>query len=108
MRDCHWTSLNFFNETPDEKFTDGDVCIAAIKERYYRIHNHLQLGDIAIVFDQRGMAIHSATYIADGVFFHRCGSNSSAPWSLIKAENLMGVYLRGRGVRLMYYRRKNM
>jgi len=108
MRDCHWTSLNFFNETPDEKFTDGNVCITEVKERYYRIHDNLQLGDIAIVFDRHGMAIHSATYIADGVFFHRCGSNSSAPWSLIKAENLMGVYLRGSGVRLMYYRRKNM
>ncbi len=108
MRDCHWTSLNFFNETPDDKFIDIDTCIAELQESYYLIHGHLQLGDIAIVLDKQGMAIHSATHIADGVFFHRCGSNSSAPWSLIRAENLMGVYLRGRGVRLMYYRRKNM
>ena len=107
-RDCHWTSLNLFNEIPNDKFSAPSVFASEIKENFYRIHGNLQLGDIAVVLDKKARVLHSATYIADDVFFHRCGGDSSAPWALTKGEDLPDFYP-GRGkVTVSYYRRKNM
>jgi hypothetical protein len=107
-RDCHWTSLNFFNETPNDKFAGMAKFYSEIRENFYRIHANLQLGDIAVVIDSRGGAVHSATYIADDIFFHRCGSDSSAPWVFVKGQDLTALYPRRKKCSVAYYRRKNM
>ncbi|MDP6633553.1 MAG: hypothetical protein QGG42_01475 [Phycisphaerae bacterium] len=107
-RDCHWTTANFFQETPDDKFADANMFFAELREEFYRIHGNLQLGDAALVVDSRGAPVHSATYIADDIFFHRCGSDSSSPWALTKGEDLLGFYPRRGKLTIQYYRRKNM
>jgi len=106
-RDCHWTSMNFFNEIPDDS-VDMAKFHSEIKQKFYRIHGNLQLGDIAVVIDERKTAVHSATYIADDVFFHRCGSDSSAPWTFVRGEDLKDYYTRSKKPILAYYRRRNM
>jgi len=107
-RDCHWTSLNFFNETPDDKFADMATCLSELRDSFYRIHGNLQLGDIAVVIDSNEVVVHSATYIADDVFFHRCGSDSSAPWTLARGDDLIDYYPRRGKLMVSYYRRKDM
>ena len=107
-RSCHWTSLNFFNEVPDDKFSKIAEVTRSLQEDYYRIHGNLQLGDIAVVLDARNAAIHSATYIADDIFFHRCGADSSAPWALTRGEDLCDYYPRHGKTGIRYYRRKNL
>ena len=107
-RDCHWTSLNFFNETPNDKFAEPGAFVSEIRESFYRIHGNLQLGDIAVVLDKQERVLHSATYIADDIFFHRCGMDSSAPWTFTKGEYLADFYPQQDKVIFAYYRRKNM
>ncbi|MBT3201909.1 MAG: hypothetical protein HN350_18570 [Phycisphaerales bacterium] len=107
-RDCHWTALNFFNETPDDKLATPEAFHSTITKDFYRIHGNLQLGDIAVVVSKQRKVLHSATYIADDIFFHRCGADSSAPWTLVKGEDLKSFYPRSSGVQLNYYRRKAM
>ncbi|MDP6544751.1 MAG: hypothetical protein QGH60_12220 [Phycisphaerae bacterium] len=108
QRDCHWTSLNFFNDVPDDKYAAPNVMIPELKENYYRVHANFQLGDLALVVDSRGRSVHSATYIADDILFHRCGADSSAPWTLVKGEDLASLYPRRNKVMVLYYRRKKM
>ena len=107
-RDCHWTSLNFFNEAPDDKFAKQGSISREIEDKFYMVHANFQLGDIAVVLDVKGRILHSATYIADDIFFHRCGSKSSAPWTLTKGEDLAAFYPQRTKVRILHYRRKNM
>jgi len=108
QRECHWTSLNFFNDVPDDKFAKPGVMYPELKENFYRVHGNFQLGDVALILDAKARTVHSATYIADDIFFHRCGSDSSAPWTLTKGEYLADFYPRRSKVHILYYRRKSM
>jgi len=108
QRECHWTTLNFFNDVPDDKFAKQDMIFPELKENFYRVHGNFQLGDVALVVDSKARTVHSATYIADDIFFHRCGSDSSSPWALTKREDLTDFYPRRGKVHVLFYRRKNM
>ena len=107
-RDCHWTALNFFNDVPDDRFAANNALTSELEKNFYRIHGNLQLGDIAVVVDTKMVPIHSAAYIADDIFFHRCGPDSSSPWALTKGEYLVDFYPRHSKVHVLYYRRKSM
>ena len=107
-RDCHWTSLNFFKDVPDDKLARDGAIRRETEQNYYRIHGNLQLGDIAVIVDAQNVPVHSATYIADDVFFHRCGSGSSSPWALARGEDLVDYYPRSAKLQIAYYRRKDM
>jgi len=106
-RDCHWTSLNFFSQVPDDRFCEHEEVMRTLRTDYYVIHGNLRLGDIAVVGNAKVGAIHSAVYIADDILFHRCGADSSAPWVLTRLENLKGFYPR-KNMAIRYYRRKNL
>ena len=108
VRDCHWTSMNFFNEVPDDSFCDGKNVVAATKNNYYRIGGNLRLGDILVLLDSRKMAVHSAVYIADDVFFHRCGPQSSAPWALTRRKHLQDYYPSHHKYEVRYYRHNSL
>jgi len=108
VRDCHWTSLNFFKDVPDDKFAKPGAMLSELKENFYRIHANFQLGDVAVVIDAKGRPVHSATYIADDIFFHRCGPDSSFSWALTKGEDIPDFYPKLSKLSILYYRRKNM
>lgn len=107
-RDCHWSTLNFFNEEPDDVFCEEAEVSRAIHHDYYRIHGNLQLGDVLMVVDSQKIAIHSAVYIAGDVMFHRCGPRSSEPWVLARLGDLGDFYPRHGKLDIRYYRRKNL
>ena len=110
LRDCHWTSLNFFNEAPDDSLSlpDGRNIKLALKTNYYRITGGLRLGDVIMFLNSRGLAVHSAVYIADDVFFHRCGSNSTAPWALTRRRRLDAYYPSHQKYEIRYFRHSSL
>ena len=107
-RDCHWTSINFFMDTPDDRFCDPKEVIAALRKDYRQIQGDLLLGDIALVLDANEMSVHSGVYIADDIFFHRCGPGASAAWTLALGEDLLNYYPRSQRCTIRYYRRKDL
>jgi hypothetical protein len=107
-RDCNWTSANFFNETPDDKFREPAQVARRLLNDYRQIRTNLQLGDIAVILDEHNMSVHSAVYIADDVFFHRCGPGDSAAWTLARGEDLANYYPRSKKVSTRYFRRKDL
>jgi len=107
-RDCHWTSMNFFNEVPDDSLCDGRNVSRALQANYYEIDGNLQLGDIVMLVNSQPKAVHSAVYIADDVFFHRCGPKSFEPWSLTRRKDLEAYYPSHQKYRIYYYRHKRL
>jgi hypothetical protein len=105
-RDCHWTSMNFFNEEHDDTFCDGRKVADEKVKNYYRIDGNLQLGDIIVVLTSQMVTVHSAVYIADNVIFHKCGPESSTPWALARRKDIEGYYPSHQKYVIRYYRRK--
>ncbi|MDP6633554.1 MAG: hypothetical protein QGG42_01480 [Phycisphaerae bacterium] len=107
-RDCNWTAANFFNETPDDRFCDPKEVVKMLRNDYRRVHSSLQLGDIAVVLDEKKMSVHSAVYVADEIYFHKCGPGASAPWTLAREKDLASYYPRTKQGSIWFYRRKDL
>jgi len=108
LRDCHWTSLNFFNAVSDDNFARRTSISDGFKKDLYHIDDDLQLGDIIEFVDSRKVPIHSAVYIAGDLFFHKCGAKSSTPWTLTRRKDLENYYPLYEKLEVTYYRRKSL
>ena len=107
-RDCHWTSLNFFNAVSDDNFVKGTSVSDGFKKDMHHIDGDLQLGDIIEFVDSRKAPVHSAVYIAGDLFFHKCGAKSSSPWALTRRKDLDNYYPLHEKLEVVYYRRKGL
>lgn len=105
--DCHWTALNFLNETPDDRLQDSTYASQYIKDNFYQIGKPSKCGDVMFVLDSAGGVIHSAVYIADDIVFTKNGVNYAQPWILMRMQNLLDVYTRDAAPKVLYYRRKD-
>jgi hypothetical protein len=109
-RDCHWTSLNFFNSVPDDRYADVAFAVSTIREKYYAISTGAQLGDLALLLTSTDQLVHSAVYVADDIVFTKNGAKAANPWMLMKMEDLMelfeGAYQAEGPLHVMYYRKR--
>jgi hypothetical protein len=106
--DCHWSALNFFNATPDDRFADVAFTGKYIDENYYQIAKPSKLGDLVFLLNQRAEVIHSAVYIASDLVFTKNGGNYAQPWILTHMKNLLATYSSHEEPRTMYYRRNSL
>ncbi len=91
-RDCHWTSFNFFNARPDERFLDLAFVHQVLERDYYLTSGPPAMGDLLMFVDQQGQGIHSCIYIADNIVFTKNGASFSVPWLLGQLENVVAFY----------------
>jgi hypothetical protein len=90
--DCHWTTMNFFNERPDNRFADPQYTVQYLKTNYYRVAKATLYGDVVFVLNKEGNAIHSAVYLADDIVFTKNGNNYEQPWMLVRIKDLLATY----------------
>jgi hypothetical protein len=108
IANCLWSSLNFFNEEPDDRYLDPDLAIKALRTSYYVIEHGYQLGDIVAFLDEDGNLFHVAVYVAEDMAFTKNGTSPGAPWTLMSIPHIMEYYrARGDEIRLIYHRRKD-
>jgi hypothetical protein len=105
--DCHWSTLNFFSETPDNRLSDPSYSVPYINSHYYRIDKPTHYGDVIFLLDEKGNAIHSAVYLADDIVFTKNGNNYRQPWMLMRLKNLLATYSANGKPRVAVYRDKN-
>lgn len=109
-RDCHWTSVNFFKELPDDRFTDAATTARYIRENYEVITSPSRLGDVIILVNHEETAVHSAVYVASGMVFCKNGGHYSTPWMFQTIEEMLlyynSLYSVDGGVQLRVYRRR--
>lgn len=105
--DCHWTAMNFFRATPDDRFLDLAYTSSYIEANYYPIAAPTAYGDLVFVLDAQGGVIHSAVHIAGDIVFTKNGKTFGQPWLLMHLGDLISLYSAGTPPKLIYYRSNN-
>jgi hypothetical protein len=105
--DCHWSTMNFFNETPDDRFADPKYTVDYILAHYYTIAGPSKYGDLIFLLNKKGDAIHSAVYLAGDIVFTKNGNNSAQPWMLMHMKDLLAEYSVNGAPDVIVYRNKD-
>jgi hypothetical protein len=106
--DCHWTSLNFFSDQPDDRFLDKKFVKETLKNDYYPIYGNPLLGDLVLLVSGSNSIIHTAVYVADNFVFTKNGSRYTSPWIFMRVEDVKAYYPEEETVTVSYARRKDL
>jgi hypothetical protein len=104
--DCHWTTFNFSNETPDNRFNDPAFAVAYIRDNFYQIAAPSIYGDIVLLMNEKQEVKHSAVFLADDLVFTKNGNNYRQPWMLMRIPDLVATYPNTPPMKVIYMRRK--
>lgn len=109
-RDCHWTSMNFFNDAPDDRFANPELVRQALTEDYQAIENQeLKIGDVAMLTTPDGRAVHSCVYIAGSFYFTKNGPSHISPWIIKRIDEIRDQFPGYEGLTVKHFRlKKNM
>ena len=105
--DCHWSTMNFFNDPPDDRFTNTTYTVSYIQNNLYQVALPNLYGDVVLILDDKGNAIHSAVYIADDIVFTKNGNNFTQPWMLMRLKDLLARYTTDKPPQMLVYRNKS-
>ena len=112
VRDCHWTSFNFFNDVADPQMSDPAYFMQKLKADYVPAAGDPRYGDIAFFSKPDGGIVHSAVYLADDIFFTKNGATFTYPWMLETLTDLLKQYSfqvePDEKLVVSYFRHKNM
>ena len=92
VRDCHWTSFNFFNDVADSQMADRAYFNKKLKDEYAPAAGDPRYGDIVFFSTPGGRLVHSAVYLADDIFYTKNGSTFTFPWMLETLTDLLKQY----------------
>lgn len=110
VRDCHWTSLNFFRDSGDTKSVNPANFAQELAANYFPISGDPRYGDVIILSVPSGEILHSAVFIADEIVFTKNGSTSIYPWMLSTIPDLLKQYSfhapDGQQLKVSYFRNK--
>lgn len=106
--DCHWTSFNFQNDEPDERFSDINYVGKVLREQYYPVPGEPALGDIIMFVRPDGVVVHSCVYIADDIVFTKNGPAYSIPWLLTPLADVQAFYANSPDIQIRRFRAKNL
>jgi hypothetical protein len=103
IMDCHWSTFNFCNETPDNRFSSPAECGRNIDQDFYNVGQPGACGDVVLFTDDKGHIGHSAVYLADDLVFTKNGYNYMMPWTIMRIPDLHAMYP---NLKIAYIRRK--
>lgn len=92
FKDCHWTTLNFFNNSIDNNYynlKDINEFISYISKPIS--NNQLRFGDIVSIFNKNKL-VHSCTYIADGLVLTKDGMGTLMPFVITYMDTTVSMY----------------
>lgn len=104
--DCHWTTLNFFNATPDPRLEDIENVTATFNQDHYALSGRPTFGDVVLLTKRDNSVMHSCIYIADTIVFTKNGSSPNAPWILMDISDVIAFYPTDEPLDIQYYRSK--
>jgi len=105
--DCHWNSMNFWNDPPDNRFADKAYVIHTLETDYESVLDGYRFGDIILFMKSDTEAIHSAVYIADNIVFTKNGPSQHSPWILMQMDMLTSHYETNVDLKIRGYRKKH-
>ncbi len=90
---CHWTSLNFFNASPDDSVLDLTAATAALLRDYKTVDPPYRFGDVIEILAPGGGGYHSCINIADNLVFTKNGDNPLCPWVILDMTDISQIYM---------------
>jgi len=105
LPDCHWTSLNFFEEEPKDLFLDSAKASEHLLSGYVAIDPPYKFGDILCFLDD-GEGLHTCVQVADDIVLTKNGESILAPWTFMSLKDLEEIYRRSANTRVQGYRLK--
>ena len=105
---CHWSTFNFFNETPDDRFGDMDFLNKNLVANYYQVGTPSAYGDVILLLDAQNNLIHSAVQIADDIVFTKNGASYDQPWTLMHLKDVLDIYTLTPGLHTSVWRNKQL
>ena len=112
VRDCHWTSFNFFQDVPDPQLSSPAYFMQKLKGDYTPAAGDPRYGDIALFSKPAGGVVHSAVYLADDILYTKNGATFTYPWMLETMTDLLKQYSfqvePGEKLVVSYFRHKNL
>lgn len=103
--DCHWTSLNFFNLTPNDVFLDTKLASEHLLKNYEVVDAPYRFGDV-LCFLEEGEGLHTCVYVADDIVLTKNGDSILAAWALMQLKDVDSIYRRSSDTRIQGYRLK--
>lgn len=92
-RNCHWSALNFFNDTADDRFCEPAVIQQTVMSSYDRVSTTpLEMGDLLVLSTSGGDTIHSAIYLADDIVYTKNGAGPTQPWLYMHMSDVLDLY----------------
>jgi hypothetical protein len=104
--DCHWTAMNFFNDQPDDRFSDIEYLKTRLLSDYVQVNGNPTMGDLLLLCKPGDEVIHSCVYVADDIVFTKNGQSAMVPWTLTTLQDLQANYLDDPSLQLRIYRMK--
>lgn len=102
---CFWAALNFFNDTPDDSLTAGNLAAARLSSDYMRIEeNDICFGDIFAICRKDGTLLHTCVYIAADIVYTKDGEETQNPFVLKRISDVIPNYRRDGPISCVYFR----
>ena len=105
LPDCHWTSLNFFRNTPKSYYLDTRLAASSLLADYTPVAPPYRFGDL-LTFITGDSVLHSCVFIADDIVYTKNGENILAPWVMQRMDDVMAIYQPDASVRIQGFRIK--
>jgi len=103
VMDCHWSTFNFSNIEPDNRYTNPQYTVEYITKNFYRIDAPSIYGDVVLYANDKNEIKHSAVYLADDLAFTKYGDNYRQPWMIVRIADMQTMYP---ALKPVFYRRK--
>ena len=105
-QDCFWSSMNFFNTMPDNRFFNPEYTQKVLDADYARVRDESRrFGDLLMLTSANNQALHMCVFIADDMVFTKNGANTQQPWVLMKLPEMLSQYDREKPFQVRVYRR---
>jgi len=105
LPDCHWTSLNFFEEEPKDLYLDTAKASEHLLSGYVAVDPPYKFGDVLCFLDN-GEGLHTCVQVADDIVLTKNGESILAPWTFMSLKDVDDIYRRSAGTRIQGYRLK--
>jgi len=92
VKNCSWTALNFFRDTPRPEFADEATVIKTLSEDYLPVLSDPRYGDVAVFLSPDRRMRHVAVFIADDLYFTKNGDNPWHPWVYSTQRDLIEAF----------------
>ena len=105
LPDCHWTSLNFFEDEPKDQYLDSAKASEHLLADYVAVDPPFKFGDVLCFLD-KGEGLHTCVQIADDIVLTKNGDSILAPWTFMLLKDVDDIYRRSPDTRIQAYRLK--